>query len=467
MTPFAWRPVGMVVVAQMVVLSALSGRYGYHRDELYFLAAGRRLAWGYVDQPPLTPFLARVFAFGDSPATLRIAATVMGAGIVVVAALLAREFAGGIGAQVLSSAAVALSTFGLAVTHMLSTATADLLLWTVVTLCFVKVLRGQRRWWLGFGVAVGVALTNKWLVPLLVVALLVGVLAVGPRSVLRSWWLLAGAAATLAIAAPVVVWQAVNGFPLVTVARGISDADGAENRVLFIPLQILYLSPVLVPVCAIGWLMLWRDVRFRSIAVAYPVLCVVTVVLGGKPYYPMALLVVLLAAGAQPVWQWAVRHRRWTSVLAVGGAVASVVSALPVLPVRALGPVLALNPEQGEQVGWREFTETVAEVYRETGSDAVVFTRNYGQAGAVEQFGSELGLPQPYSGHMSYWDWGPPAASDAPVIVVGNRPPVFTGCEVRAVHRSVVENEEDGTAVAICDPVDWATAWPLLRRYYG
>ena len=105
--------------------------------------------------------------------------------------------------------------------------------------------------------------------------------------------------------------------------------------------------------------------------------------------------------------------------------------ALPVLPVGALGPVLAVNPEQGEQVGWRELTASVAQAWAQAGPDAVIFTRNYGQAGAVERYGPEYGLPQPYSGHMSYGDWGPPPDSaDGPVVVVGPRHPLFTGCLV-------------------------------------
>lgn len=237
---------------------------------------------------------------------------------------------------------------------------------------------------------------------------------------------------------------------------------------MFVPLQLLYLSPVLVPVCVAGFLALWRDPRFRAMALAYPVACALTLASGGKAYYPIPLLLVLLAAGCAPALRWAGRHRVWSVTAATVGVAVSVVSALPVLPVRALHPVLALNAEQGEQVGWREFTESVAAVWGRAGPDAVIFTRNYGQAGAIERYGPELGLPQPFSGHMSYWTWGPPpVTADGRVVVVGNRAPLFAGCRVESVHEAVVDNEENGTPIAICDPVDWGSAWPELRRYYS
>jgi Dolichyl-phosphate-mannose-protein mannosyltransferase len=469
MPTVAIRGIATVVAVQMVILTALSGRYGFHRDELYFRAAGKRLDWGYVDQPPLTPVLARLFSFGDSPVTMRIAATMLGAAIVVVVALTARELGASHAAQVLAAAATALSVFVLAIGHMLSTASVDTLLWTVIGFFVIRLLRtGDGRWWIAIGAAVGLALTNKWLVPLLVLALGLSAIAVGPRQILRTWWLAAGVAVALVISAPVVVWQAAHGFPLLTVARGISDVDGSENRVLFVPLQLMYLSPVLVPVLVAGFLALWRNRRFRAVAVSYPVLCAVTLAVGGKPYYTMPLLLLLLAAGAEPAWRWALRHRRVSAGAAVAGAAISVVGTLPVLSIGSLTPLLTVNKEQGEQVGWREFVASVAHAHRQADLDAVIFTRNYGQAGAVERYGPEFGLPQPYSGHMSYADWGPPPDStDANVVVIGRPPPVFTGCRVIVTHRAVIANDEDGTEISLCDPVNWSQVWPDLRHFYS
>jgi len=469
MQPVAARGIATVVVVQAIVLTALSGRYGFHRDELYFRAAGKHLDWGYVDQPPLTPVLARIFSFGDSPVSMRIVATLAGTAIVVVVALTAREFGAGRAAQVFAAAATALSVFVLAVSHMLSTATIDTLLWTAFGLFVIRLLRTEDgRWWLAIGATVGLALTNKWLIPLLVLALGASLVVVGPRRVLRSWWLAAGVVVALTMSAPIVIWQAAHDFPLLTVAGGISDADGTQNRVLFLPLQLIYLSPVLVPVAVAGFLALWRDRRYRAVALSYLLLCAVTFMLGGKAYYPLPLLLLLLAAGVQPAWQWAVRHRAMAGVAAVAAAVTSIVIALPVLPVNALAPALALNAEQGEQVGWREFAESVARAHRQADARSVIFTRNYGQAGAIERYGPELGLPQPFSGHMSYADWGPPPDNpDAQVVVVGRPPSVFTGCRSVVTHAAPIANEEDGTQIWICDPVAWSRVWPELRRFYS
>ena len=70
----------------LVALTApFLGRYGWDRDELYFLSASRHLALGYVDFPPFVAVLAFAVRHvaGDSLVALRITCLACGAGTVL------------------------------------------------------------------------------------------------------------------------------------------------------------------------------------------------------------------------------------------------------------------------------------------------------------------------------------------------------------------------------------------------
>ena len=142
----------------VVLLLSVSARYGFHRDELYFIVAGRRLDWGYVDQPPLTPLLARISETigGTSPVALRILPALALAAVVLLSAAMARRFGGGPRAQTFAAVTAGGAGFALAVGHLLSTSTFDYLLWTLATYLLVRLLAGaDPRWWLALGLTVG------------------------------------------------------------------------------------------------------------------------------------------------------------------------------------------------------------------------------------------------------------------------------------------------------------------------
>src|SRR4051812_25965242 len=203
----AWRPLVSIGAAVAAVLLAFAGRYGYHRDELYFLRAGREPALGYVDQPPLTPLIARAMDIlaPDSLVALRVPSALAAAAIVVLTGLLAREFGSGRAGQLLAAGCVAVSAIVLALGHLLSTSTLDLLAWTALSWLVVRALRDGGRVWLAVGAVAGVALENKTLPAFLLAALLAGVLALGPRPALRSRWPWFGALLAVALWAPNVV----------------------------------------------------------------------------------------------------------------------------------------------------------------------------------------------------------------------------------------------------------------------
>ncbi len=464
------------------VLIVVSGRYGYHRDELYFLRAGRDLAWGYPDQPPFTPLIARVMdtLAPGSLVALRLPAALAAGAIVVLTALLARELRGDRASQLLAAGCTAVGSIFVITGHWQSTTIYDLLAWTALTLLLTRALQGGDPWlWLAIGAVAGVGLLNKQLVAFLLFGVAVGVLAVGPRDVLRSRWLWAGAAVALVLWTPHLLWQAGAGWPALEVASSVAGGNSvsSEPPALFLPFQLLLVSPVLVPIWVAGLHRLWHEPRLRCLAVSYPVLALVFLVTGGKPYYLAGLYPLLLAAGAAPTVRWLQRSRRRTPVLVAGLALSAAVSAtigLPVVPVDRLGgsPVLALNEDVGETVGWPALVRTVDRVYDEIGGDAVVLTFNYGEAGAIDRFGPAVGLPAAFSGHNGYADWGPPPEQDLPVVAVGLRREQldrwFGRCELAArIDNGVgVDNEEQGAPVHVCRErrAEWADLWPQIRR---
>ncbi len=489
--PLARGPVRGAAAAVSGLLLALSGRYGYHRDELYFLQAGRHLAWGYPDQPPLVPLIARVMSglAPDSVVVLRLPSTLTAAAIVVLTGLIAGELGGGRAEQGLAAGCAAASAVVLATCHLLSTATYGLLAWTALSALLVRLLLGsEQRLWLAAGLVAGVGMLANPLVAVLGFGVLAGVLIAGPREVLRSRWLWAGALLAALIAAPYLAWQAGHGWPQLEISRAIAAGSSgtSEPRALFLPYQLVLVSPVLVPIWVAGLVRLFRDpalCRLRALAWAYPVLAVVFVVTGGKPYYLAGLYPLLLAAGAAPAVAWAGRRRRrlrrWLLAAAVvfsvvvGGTVT-----LPVLPLDALAGshLVAVSYDLGEQVGWPRFAAVVDGVYAglppSQRATAVIFTSNYGEAGAVDHYGRALGLPRAYSGHNGYWYWGPPPQTGGPTLAVG-----FSAAELSRYWTSItpaatitnghgVDNDEEGNVVYLCrgQPRPWAAIWPGLRQ---
>jgi hypothetical protein len=486
--PIAWLPIAAAVVAATAALLATATRYGYHRDELYFLML--RPAWGYVDQPPLTPLLAQGASalFGDTLWGIRIPAVLAVAAATVLTALITRELGGERLAQGLSAWAFAFGGLPLVLGHVMLTATVDFALWAAVLLVIAKALRrDEPRWWLVAGALVGISTYNKLLIVLLLLGLVVGLLAVGPRQVFASRWLWAGAGLAVVIALPNLIYQMTHDFPQLTMAGALSENNAGDVRTQLLPFQFMLIAPTIAAVWIAGLVSLlrrpqWRPVR--AFAVGYLVALVLTLLGGGQIYYAFGLQAFLLAAGWIPTVDWMARGpvvlRRSLVIAATALAAATtVLLALPVLPVQTFGRTVLpeINQAARDQVGWPEYVETLAGVYASIGPDerarTVVLTGNYGEAGAVVRHGPQYGLPAVYSGHNQLWFEGPPPASVTVAVVWAQVPrvwiPLFEACESRAVldNGVGVENEEQGSEVLVCRrPVGgWDSVWPTLQHY--
>ncbi|WP_189227760.1 glycosyltransferase family 39 protein [Saccharothrix coeruleofusca] len=483
---------GAVVVAGavVVVLVALAGGYGYHGDELYFVAAGRHLAWGYPDQPPLTPFLAHLMdsIAPGSLAVLRIPAALAAGGTVLFVALIAREMGGRPRAQLIAAVSAAVSGPVLVPGHMLHTTTVDICLSAALAWLVVRVIRtGDARLLLAAGGVLGVGLLNKYQIAVVAVALVVGLAVIGPRRVLRSRWFFGGALLALALWTPNLLWQVANGWPQWEMAKLISERGGNDVRLAFLPLQLLYVSPMLAPLWIAGLVRLLRTPAFRFLGAAYLLLAAVFLASAGSPLYLFGAYPALLAAGALAVDDWLERGAAARRV-AVGVSLAASAAfvaplALPLVPLDKLSvvPVVELNGLTAEQFGWPELTEAVARVYHglpeEQRGRAVLVTDNFGEAGALERYGPALGLPEVYSGYRGYGYWGHPREGATTALIVRPaakaEPPRWAerSCgELRVVARTYngqgVENKEHGGRVWLCTgfTASWAALWPEIRH---
>lgn len=486
--PFAWRPVAAVAAGIAVLLAATTGRYDYHRDELYFRELGGHPAWGYVDQPPLTPLLARLSTaiLGDSIWALRVPALVSVVATVFLVALTVRELGGGRAAQLLGAFGVA-SGFPLIVGHVLLTATVDLVVWSAVILCVTRALRrDEPRWWLAAGVVAGLGLYNKHLVVLLLLGLAVGLLLVGPRRVLRSGWLWAGVAIALLVGSPNLAYQATHDWPQLEMAAALQRNKGDDARVFFVPLQLILIGLPLVPVWVAGLVSLLRNpaLRFaRAFGVAYPVVCVLLLVTAGQPYYTIGLLLALYAAGCVATVRWLSGRpgrRAWVAAAVALNVATSALLALPLLPVSVLAktPIPTIIQTTRDQIGWPAYVRQVADAYRALPVDeraaAVIITGNYGEAGALHRYGGRYGLPRAYSGQNELYHLGPPPASATTLIVVGYRRDEylragFASCEtVGHLDNGVgIDNEEQGLPIRVCRGPrgSWRELWPAFQHF--
>jgi Dolichyl-phosphate-mannose-protein mannosyltransferase len=502
-----WLGIAVIAAAAFAVEMAVSGRYGYARDELYFLAAGHHLAFGYVDQPALTPLLARIeaAAFGNTLTGLRVLPALGLAALVVATAVMSRQLGAGRTGQLLAALAAATCAEFLGVMHELTTAAPDFVFWAVTLVLVMRLLASEDpRWWVAIGGCVGIAWEAKWNIGFLVAALAAGFAATGladrgTRRLLRSRYLLLGAVIAAALAAPDLVWQAMHGWPELDVFRALDGAAG-HNRAVFWLGQVLYAGPVLTLVWVGGAIWSLRSVearRFRPVAIACVVAIVLQFVLGGKAYYPGAAYTFLLAAGSVPLERWlaarrplvhtikpTARARVVTPVTRIAaamlaGAVLAAPVALSVLPARVLHtvPLQKINYDLAETIAWPKEVALVAREYdslpASQRAQTAILTGNYGEAGAIDRYGPGLALPQAYSGANNFWLWGPPPAGDRSVIAVNMDPALlhreFARVRLVATFRNGlgVSDDEQGVQVFIATGLrsSWAQAWPAFRNY--
>lgn len=454
--PFPWRWVALFVAIKLAVSLAFANRYGWHGDELYFLAASHHLDFGYVDFPPIVPLVAgadQAIAAGSLMA-LRAAVALGGSAVLVLSALIARELGATSRAQVWAALALLLSPVFIASNALFHTATFDQLVWAAAILVFARLLRTQdHRLWLVIGVIVGLGFETKLTITALPVAMLLGLLLSKRGSMLLSPWPWVGAAIALLIFLPNLVWQATHdwiSFAYVVSHRGHTDGPFAYWwQQLLVFFNVLFVVPAIA-----GLVALRKDERFGALVYAAIVVELVFFALGGKSYYAAPIYPVMYAMGA--MWLDArLRSRLWTGVFATGSILVTLALAPALLPIAPVPSGVFYD-----EIGWPEFADQVKEAYDAVPSDqranTMVLAHYYQEAAAIDFYGPDRGLPSAISPHLSYWYWAPPRMDPHTVVMVnftleeGNR--LFTECrQVGTVTNAQgIHNNQWGAPILVC-----------------
>ena len=478
--------------------------YGYFRDELYYLACGDHLAWGYADQPPLIALVARATRLaGDSLFALRLPAALAGALLVFFTGLFVRELGGRRFAIVVAALAVIIAPVYLYLHTILTMNAFEPLLWTLCAYLFVLIVKYERpRLWLVFGLVAGVGLMNKHSMAIFGFAVVVGLLLTPARKYVLSKWLWLGGLCALVIFLPNLIWEARHDWATVEVLR---NAAVNQNLPLtpygFFTGQLQLMHPLTLPLW-LGGLYFYLFTRagrpIRALGFAYLIIFALLVVLKGKIYY-LAPAYPWLFAGGAIAWARAVERLRrpWlrpvtVALLIIAGVVFAPLM-LPVLPVetyRAYAGRLGLGDVKTEKLrtgalpqhfadmfGWPEMTATVADAYHKLSPEdqkrCAIFARNYGEAGAIDFFGARYGLPKVIAKHQNYWLWGPRDYTGECLLTVGERlkdvQKSYTQIEQVATftHPYVMPYEND-LAIFLCRQPKFSSLkelWPQVKCY--
>lgn len=433
-----------------------ASRYGYFGDEMYHLACGEHLSWGYVDQPPLIALVAWLVrhTLGTSLLAVRFLPAVSFASTVLLTGAITRDLGGGRFAQALAALTVACAGVYLVLGYLFTMNAWEPLLWMGCVYVVIRIIKtGNQKLWLWFGLLSGIGLENKYSMAVFGFAVVVGVLLTAERKALAHKWIWIAGGLAFAIFLPNVLWNLRHHWPFLELMRNIhaSGRDVVLSPGQYVVQQIMIMNPLTFPVWLAGTVYLFfsRNAKpYRLLGWAFVVVFATFLVLNGKDYYTSPAYPIALAAGAVALESVTPNRRGiWARAIFVALLLATTAAILPLnlpllSPERLVRYVekFPLKPQASEkaharvalphyfawQLGWPEMVQAVARAYHslppEEQPKTAIIGNNFAESGAIDLLGPKYGLPKSIGVHQSYWLWGPRDYTGETMIVLGDRP---------------------------------------------
>lgn len=455
MTTRPFRPTIPLLAAGLAwlifFLPGVFGAYGVFIDELYYVSCARRLAWGYVDHPPLAPFVLRgaLAVFGDSIVALRVPAATCGALVVFLTGWLAARLGASRYGQAIACASVVSAPLLQVLFGFYSMNGIELVLWLALGATLVEIeRRDAARLWLLFGALTGLAFLTKHTVTTYAAALGLAMLATPARRHLRSPWLWAGAGLAIVMALPNAFWQQAHGWPSIEFYRNAAlYKNNPATPAEILLQQVLFMSPGVLPVTLAGMVWLWRRPagQLRHLPLQFVVMLGLLMWSAqSRPDRLAGVYPLVLAAGGIWIGELAAARR----LVRVGLPVWMAAWGLLLLPIgtpvlapdvtarylawlgishqseRGAGKRTPLPQHYADRLGWPQLVDDVAAVRDslppEDRQRVMFFAQSYGQAGALDWLGAPRHLAPVYATHNTWFYWGPPATNPEIAIVLGD-----------------------------------------------
>ena len=438
---------GILALFKILIHLPLLTRYGYHQDELYFLACGKHLAFGYVDHAPLVPWIAWISdtLFPQSLFALRTLPLLSGAATVFITGMLVKKLGGGRFSQLTASVAMIVAPVYLRTGNILSLPSFEPLFWVTGFYLIVKIIQEDNpKLWIWVGVVTGSGLLNKHSMLFFGFGLIAGMILTPMRKYFRSPWLYAGGFIALLMLTPNLIWQFSHDWPTFRFMLNLNErVMSSISPFQFLTGQLLYLMPFNAILWVWGlkfYLFSDEGTKYRVLGWSWLFVFGFLLIFKSKIYYLAPAYPILFAGGSIALERYIFKKGiKWLktvfiSLMLIFGMITSFVS-LPIMSIDktekfvniitfgAFKNVYEMTADLRGMFGWREMVIGVGEVYnsmsKEEKEKTIIIAAGYGNAGAIDHYGKEFGVPNAYSLSMTYWLWGLPEKAVNKVIVAG------------------------------------------------
>lgn len=426
--------------------------YGMFRDEYYYLACANRLAFGYVDHPPLSIYVlaAWKFLFGDSLIAIRFVPAIISSATIFLLGLFTMQLGGKKSAVIILMMAFMLTPIFLGMNTIYSMNTFDFFFWILSAYLFLKVIQTEnKKYWIWLGIVLGLGLLNKTSVLWLGTGILVGTIFTPLRKDLKTKYPYLAFIIALLIFSPYIIWNITHDFAHLEFMRNAATRKyGGLTPITFIMDQILIHNPLSILIWLPGMIFFFfrkEEITYRALGFIWLTTFLILLINGhSKGEYISAAYQILFAGGAVMIEKWStVPNRNWTkysiavSVVVIGVLLSPFArpllspetfiqyqSAIGLEPPSNEGHELVGLPQfYSDMFGWEELAKNVSKVYqslpKKERERTIVYCGNYGKAGAIEYYSKKYPLPKVICPHNSYWYWWPENNKYTTIIIIG------------------------------------------------